>query len=138
MLPPGLQQRGAACRRQGLLLRRRERQPLVAGSVATPGGQAVGSAGGYCHQGRVSHGWHPMASPIFQLPTAGWPGDPHESGSPESLEDEQHHEVWGGCSTEATWLSASLLAEWSTSNSGLQTCKHAGLPGLERWSDCGS
>lgn len=51
MLPPGLQQRGAACRRLGLHLGRREGKPLVAGSVATPGGQAVGAAAGYCQEG---------------------------------------------------------------------------------------
>jgi hypothetical protein len=55
VLPPGLQQRGAACRRGGQLLWPRERQPLVAGSVATPGGQARGAAGGYCQQG--GDGW---------------------------------------------------------------------------------
>ena len=37
----------------------------------------------------------PSATPAFQPLTAGRPGDRHDSGSPESLGDEQHHEVWG-------------------------------------------
>jgi hypothetical protein len=44
----------------------------------------------------------------------------------------------GGCSSEATWVSAGLQAERFMPNSGLQTRRHAGLPGLERLSYCGS
>ena len=88
MLPPGLQQRGGAGRRNGLHLGRRERQPLVAGSVATPGGQALGDAGGYYNRGLWlasdgSQGRQPLSSRVhqseqsnrtFKAPPAGYAG----------------------------------------------------------------
>jgi hypothetical protein len=132
VLPPGLQQRGAACRGLGLLLGRRERQPLVAGSVATPGGQALGAAVGY-YQGWVTHGRQPtasMAPPVFQPPTAGWPGDPHDSGSPESLGDEQHLEVWWAAHLKPPGCQPDC---WRNGSCRTVVCRPANMRACQGW-----